>query len=138
LPRPPDPWRLPGSGHLGDRACRLRRVRGALAVPVAAAQPHLVDLGIYTEYVKQYAHLKAPIVDIRAAGFNCSAITSADRGAHCPVRPRFPLGATLLVAQALLVAVSVFGVSQLAREKLGVGPGRAIALAYGFCWACSR
>ena len=28
------------------------------------------DLGIYTEYVKQYADLSAPIVDIRAPGFN--------------------------------------------------------------------
>ena len=92
------------------------------------------DLGIYTEYVKQYAHLKAPIVDIRAAGFNLL-------GDHfqpivaliAPFVRVFPSAATLLVAQALLVAVSVFGVSQLAREKLGVGPGRAIALAYGFC-----
>src|ERR1019366_8599797 len=42
----------------------------------------------------------------------------------------FPSAATLLVAQALLTALSVFPVSQLAREKLGVGPGRAIAIAY--------
>jgi uncharacterized membrane protein len=97
------------------------------------------DLGIYTEYVKQYAHLKAPIVDIRAAGFNLL-------GDHfqpivaliAPFVRVFPSAATLLVAQALLVAVSVFGVSQLAREKLGVGPGRAIALAYGFCWGLQQ
>src|ERR1700735_1172970 len=28
------------------------------------------DLGIFTEYVKQYAHLQPPVVDIRGAGFN--------------------------------------------------------------------
>ncbi len=97
------------------------------------------DLGIYTEYVKQYAHLKAPIVDIRAAGFNLL-------GDHfqpivaliAPFFRVFPSAATLLVAQALLAALSVFPVSQLACEKLGVGPGRAIALAYGFCWGLQQ
>ena len=97
------------------------------------------DLGIYTEYVKQYAHLKAPVVDIRAAGFNLL-------GDHfqpivallAPIFRVFPSAATLLIAQALLAALSVFPVSQLAREKLGVGPGRAIALAYGFCWGLQQ
>src|ERR1035438_1552445 len=28
------------------------------------------DLGIFTEDVKQFAHLRAPVVDIRGAGFN--------------------------------------------------------------------
>src|SRR5262249_56401642 len=46
----------------------------------------------------------------------------------------FPSSATLEVAQALLVAASVFPVSQLARRKLGIGPARAIAVAYGFFW----
>src|SRR6202046_2406690 len=32
--------------------------------------PSSWDLGIYTEYVKQFAHLRAPIVDVRGAGFN--------------------------------------------------------------------
>jgi uncharacterized membrane protein len=93
------------------------------------------DLGIYTEYVKQYAHLQAPIVDTRAAGFNLL-------GDHfqpivaliAPFFRVFPSAATLLVAQALLTASSVFGVGQVARDKLGAGAGRAIALAYGFSW----
>jgi len=97
------------------------------------------DLGIYTEYVKQYAHLRAPIVDIRAPGFNLL-------GDHfqpivalvAPFFRVFPSSATLLVAQALLTASSVFGVSQVARDKLGIGPGRAIAVAYGFSWGLQQ
>jgi uncharacterized membrane protein len=93
------------------------------------------DLGIYTEYVKQYAHLQAPIVDTRAAGFNLF-------GDHfqpivaliAPFFRVFPSAATLLVAQALLTASSVFGVGQVARDKLGAGAGRAIARAYGISW----
>ena len=97
------------------------------------------DLGIYTEYVKQSAHLAAPVADIRGAGFNLF-------GDHfqpivaviAPFFRVFPSAATLLVAQALLAALSVFPVSQIAREKLGPGPGRAIAVAYGFSWGLQQ
>ena len=97
------------------------------------------DLGIYTEYVKQYAHLQAPIVDIRGAGFNLL-------GDHfqpivaliAPFFRVFPSTATLLVAQALLTASSVFAVSQVAHDKLGAGPGGAIAVAYGFSWGLQQ
>ena len=101
--------------------------------------PSSWDLGIYTEYVKQYAGLRAPIVDIRAPGFNLL-------GDHfqpivavlAPFFRVFPSSATLVVAQALLAAASVFPISQLAREKLGVGPSRAIAIAYGFSWGLQQ
>ena len=101
--------------------------------------PSSWDLGIYTEYVKRYADLSAPIVDIRAPGFNLL-------GDHfqpivavlAPFFRVFPSSATLVVAQALLAAASIFPVSQLAREKLGVGPGRAIAVAYGFSWGLQQ
>ena len=101
--------------------------------------PSSWDLGIYTEYVKQYASLRAPVVDIRAAGFNLL-------GDHfqpivavlAPFFRVFPSSATLVVGQALLIAASIFPVSQLAREKLGVGPGRAIAVAYGFSWGLQQ
>jgi uncharacterized membrane protein len=97
--------------------------------------PTTFDLGIYTEYVKQYAGLHAPIVDIRAPGFNLLGDHFAPIVAVlAPFFRVFPSAATLLVAQALLAAASVFPVSQLAREKLGTGPARAIAVAYGFSW----
>jgi uncharacterized membrane protein len=101
--------------------------------------PSSWDLGIFTEYVKQYAHLHAPIVDIRAPGFNLL-------GDHfqpivallAPFFRVFPSSATLLVGQAVLAAASIFPISQLAREKLGVGQARAIAVAYGFCWGLQQ
>jgi len=101
--------------------------------------PSSWDLSIYTEYVKQYADFRAPIVDIRTPGFNLL-------GDHfqpivavlAPFFRVFPSSATLVVGQALLVAASIFPISQLAQEKLGVGPARAIAVAYGFSWGLQQ
>ncbi len=101
--------------------------------------PSSWDLAIYTEYVKQSASFRAPVADIRAAGFNLL-------GDHfqpivmviAPFFRVFPSAATLVAAQALLAAISVFPVSQAAREKLGVGPSRAIAVAYGFSWGLQQ
>jgi uncharacterized membrane protein len=101
--------------------------------------PSSWDLAIYTEYVKQAASFRAPVADIRTAGFNLL-------GDHfqpivmviAPFFRVFPSAATLLIAQALLAALSVFPVSQAAREKFGVGPSRAIAVAYGFSWGLQQ
>src|SRR5579875_1574884 len=76
------------------------------------------DLGIFTEYVSQYARLHAPVVDIRGAGFDLL-------GDHfhpivaliAPFFRLFPSPITLLVAQALLAAVSVFPVSRAAADR---------------------
>ena len=97
------------------------------------------DLGIFTEYVKQYAHLHAPIVDIRRSGYDLL-------GDHfqpivaliAPFFRVFPSPVTLLVAQALLAAVSVIPVSRAAAAKLGTGAGRAIGAAYGFSWGLQQ
>jgi uncharacterized membrane protein len=106
---------------------------------VLELNPSSWDLGIYTEYVKQYADLHAPIVDIRTPGFNLL-------GDHfqpivavlAPFFRIFPSSATLVIAQAVLAAASVFPISQLAREKLSAGPARAIAIAYGFSWGLQQ
>jgi uncharacterized membrane protein len=164
VPRPltmrPSVLRLRTLGHrvlgrrvLGHRVLRpgMDPVTWAIAAVVFGAyaaislfrlmelNPTSWDLGIYTEYVRQYSLLAAPIVNIRAPGFNLL-------GDHfqvivallAPFFRVFPSAATLLVAQALLAAASVFPVSRLAREKLGTGPGRAIALAYGFAWGLQQ
>ena len=100
------------------------------------------DLAIYTEYVKQAASWHAPVADVRTAGFNLI-------GDHfqpivmmiAPLFRVFPSAATLVAVQALLAALSVFGVSQAARAKFGrpgVGPSRAIAVAYGFSWGLQQ
>ena len=101
--------------------------------------PSSWDLGIFTEYVKQYANLHAPIVDVRGPGFNLL-------GDHfqvivaliAPFFRVFPSPATLLVAQALLTAVSVFPVVAAGAELLGRGAGRAIGFAYGFSWGLQQ
>jgi uncharacterized membrane protein len=116
--------------------------------------PSSWDLGIYTEYVKQWADLHAPIVDVRGPGFNLL-------GDHfqvivaliAPFFRLFPTPVTLLTAQALLTALSVFPVVQAGTELLapggwvgsaggGVGSGRAtaraIGFAYGFSWGLQQ
>jgi uncharacterized membrane protein len=97
------------------------------------------DLGIFTEYVKQLAHLHAPIVDIRGPGFDLL-------GDHfhpivaliAPFFLLFPSSVTLLVAQALLAAVSVIPVYRAGTELLGRGTGQAICAAYGFSWGLQQ
>ena len=50
----------------------------------------------------------------------------------------FPSPVTLLVAQALLAALSVIPVSRAAADRLGTGAGRAIGAAYGFSWGLQQ
>jgi uncharacterized membrane protein len=97
------------------------------------------DLGIFTEYVKQFAHLQAPIVNIRGSGFNLL-------GDHfqpivaliAPIFRLAPSPVTLLLAQALLTALSVIPVSRAATAKLGLAAGRVIGAAYGFSWGLQQ
>ena len=97
------------------------------------------DLGIFTEYVRQLAHLRAPVVNIHGSGFNLL-------GDHfqpivaliVPFFLVFPSPATLLAAQALLTAVSVIPVSRAAAATLGRGAGWAIGAAYGLSWGLAQ
>jgi uncharacterized membrane protein len=102
-------------------------------------EPTSWDLGIFTEYVKQFAHLHAPIVDIRGPGFNLlgdhfhpivAALAPFFRLAPTPV--------TLLIAQALLAALSVIPVYQAADQLLSRGAAQAIAAAYGLSWGLQQ
>jgi uncharacterized membrane protein len=97
------------------------------------------DLGIYTQYVRQLADLHAPVVAIRGPGFNLL-------GDHfqpivalvAPFFRLFPTPITLLVAQALLTAVSVVPVCRTARARVGTGLSRVIGAAYGFSWGLQQ
>lgn len=101
--------------------------------------PSSWDLGIFTELVKQYAHLRAPVVDVRGAGVNLF-------GDHFPaivalIAPFFlivPSPATLLVAQAFLTALSVLPVTWAATHLLGRRAGWAVGAAYGFSWGLQQ
>jgi uncharacterized membrane protein len=144
-----------GSGSVqpgpAAQAGRPDRVPWLIALAVFAAyvpislfrylrfDPTSWDLGIFTEYVKQLAHVNAPIVDLRSPGYDAL-------GDHlhpivaliAPFFRVFPSPVTLLVAQALLAAVSVVPVSRAAADRLGAGAGRAIGAAYGFSWGLQQ
>ena len=97
------------------------------------------DLGIFTEYVKQLAHLHAPVVAIRGAGFNLLGDHFQPIvGLLAPFFRVFPTPETLLVAQALLIAASVIPVCRAAQELLGVWASRGIGLAYAFSWGLQQ
>jgi uncharacterized membrane protein len=101
--------------------------------------PSSWDLGIFTEQVKQYAHLHAPVADVRGAGFNLLGDHFSPIVAL--IAPFFliaPSPITLLVAQSVLTAVSVLPVTWVAAEKLGRRAGSAIGLAYGLSWGLQQ
>ncbi|PFG32685.1 DUF2079 domain-containing protein [Sanguibacter antarcticus] len=93
------------------------------------------DLAIFEQAVRGYAHLGAPIVTIKGADFN-------QLGDHfspllvllAPFYRLFPTPVTLLVAQCVLVAVSVVPVTAVARRILGTWRGLALGTAYAFSW----
>jgi uncharacterized membrane protein len=97
------------------------------------------DLGIYTEYVKQIAHLHAPVVPIRGPGFNLLGDHFQPIvGLLAPFFRLVPSPVTLLVAQALLTAVSVLPVCQAARALLGRRVSWAVGAAYAFSWGLQQ
>jgi uncharacterized membrane protein len=97
------------------------------------------DLGIFTEYVKQLAHLHAPVVAIRGAGFNLLGDHFQPIvGVLAPFFRVFPTPETLLVAQALLTAASVMPVCRAAQHLLGTWASRGIGLAYAFSWGLQQ
>ena len=93
------------------------------------------DLAIFEQAVKGYAHLGAPIVSIKGPDFN-------QLGDHfspllvvlAPFYRIFPSPVTLLVAQCVLVAVSIIPITVTARRILGPWPGLGVGIAYAFSW----
>ena len=93
------------------------------------------DLAIFEQAVKGYAYFGAPIIDIKGPGFN-------QLGDHfspllvvlAPFYRIFPSPVTLLVAQCVLVAISVVPVMLIARRFLGRTAGISLGIAYGISW----
>lgn len=97
------------------------------------------DLGIFEQAVKSYAHLHAPVADLKGPGFNIlgdhfSPVTAL----IAPFYRVFPTPVTLLVAQAVLFAVSVIPVTRCAGTLLGRGRGLAIGTAYALSWGVQK
>ncbi|MFG1668650.1 DUF2079 domain-containing protein [Streptomyces sp. Y7] len=97
------------------------------------------DLGIFEQVIRSYAHLRAPIADLKGPGFNIlgdhfSPVTVL----LAPVYRIFPSSITLLVAQAALFALSVVPVTRAAGRLLGPRQGFAIGVAYGLSWGLQQ
>ncbi|WP_332643370.1 DUF2079 domain-containing protein [Aeromicrobium sp.] len=90
------------------------------------------DNAIFEQAVRGYAHFGAPTIDVRGAGFN-------QLGDHfspilvliAPFYRLFPSAQTILIAQAVLLAISVAIIAALAIRQLGTVIGVAIGVAYG-------
>jgi len=97
------------------------------------------DLGIFEQAVRAYAHGRAPVAELKGAGYNLL-------GDHfhpalavlAPAYRLFPSPITLLVAQALLLAASAIPVTRLAIARLGPGAGACIGVAYGLSWGLQQ
>jgi uncharacterized membrane protein len=97
------------------------------------------DLGIFTEAVKAYAHLQAPIVPIKGEGFNVLGDHfSPIIAVLAPLYRLFPSAIALLVAQAALFAWSAGVVSATAEGLLGRARGLCVGTAYGLSFGVQR
>ncbi|MFH0519872.1 DUF2079 domain-containing protein [Streptomyces sp. M41] len=97
------------------------------------------DLGIFEQVIRSYAHLQAPIADLKGPGFNIlgdhfSPVTAL----LAPLYRVFPSPVTLLVAQAALFALSAVPVTRAAARLLGRPRGLAIGVAYGLSWGMQQ
>ncbi|MCW2771632.1 MAG: hypothetical protein JWR27_3065 [Aeromicrobium sp.] len=120
---------------------RLLAAIVAAAAAVAYATVTLLKFGHYTissfdnaifeQAIKSYAHLGAPVVDIKAPGYNIlgdhfSPVTAL----VAPVYRLVPSAQTVLLAQVVLIAVSIHVVAALGMRRLGTAVGLAIGVAY--------
>ena len=93
------------------------------------------DLAIFEQAVKGYAYSGVPVVDIKGPGFiQLGDHFSPLLAVLAPFYRIFPSPVTLLVAQCVLVAVSVIPVMMIARRLLGGNVAVVLGIAYGVSW----
>jgi uncharacterized membrane protein len=121
------PYALAAVLFAGYAGCSLLRA--------AHVQTAANDLGIFTQAVRAYAHLSAPMVPIKGPGFNLLGDHfSPALAVLAPAYRIWPSPLLLLVAQAGLLALSAFPIARLAARRLGAGAGLAIGAGYGLSW----
>jgi uncharacterized membrane protein len=97
------------------------------------------DLGIFEQAVRSYAHLHAPVVDLKGPGVDVLGDHfSPVIALIAPFYRVFPTPVTLLVVQAVLFALAAVPVTRIAASSLGRGRGLAIGVAYGLSWGVQR
>ncbi len=93
-------------------------------------EPTSYDNAIFEQAVAGYAGFEAPIVAIKGPGFNLLGDHFSPVIALLgPVYRLFPAAQTLMAAQAVLIAVSVYVVASLALRRLGPWAGGGVAVA---------
>lgn len=100
-------------------------VRFSTFVPVS------FDNAIFEQAIKGYARPGAPIVDVKGPGFNILGDHfSPIYAVIAPFYRVFPSAQTVLLAQVLLIAISVGVIAHLAMRVLGTGVGVVVAVLY--------
>ncbi|MEV0602985.1 DUF2079 domain-containing protein [Streptomyces sp. NPDC050315] len=143
-----------GPGRLRGRAAALRAPRldpywtaAALFTLFAAVSVQRYrtmgtiswDLGIFEQVVRSYAHLRAPVADLKGPGANILGDHfSPVLALLAPLYRLLPSPVTLLVAQAALFALSAVPVTRCAARLLGRRSGLAVGVAYGLSWGLQR
>jgi uncharacterized membrane protein len=90
------------------------------------------DNAIFEEAIRGYARGGWPIVPIKGADFNLLGDHFSPAIALvAPFYRLFPRAETLLMAQVVLIALSVFVVTAVAFRALGLAWGSVVAVAYG-------
>lgn len=90
------------------------------------------DTAIFEEGIRGYAHGGWPIVAIKGAGYNLLGDHfSPAIAVLAPFYRVLPHTQTILIAQAVLIAISVYVVTAVAVRHLGPRAGAAVAVAYG-------
>ena len=93
------------------------------------------DLGIFEQAIRHYAHLQAPIVDLEGAGHNfLGDHWNPAIAVFAPFYRLFPTPVTLLVGQAVVIAVGVVPMTRAGMRHLGRWPGVAVGLAFGMSY----
>lgn len=90
------------------------------------------DNAIFEQAVKGYARLGAPIVDVKGEDFNqLGDHFSPILAVIAPFYRLFPSAQTILLAQALLLGLSVAIICRAGIKHLGSAQGVCLAIAYG-------
>ncbi|MFK8908452.1 DUF2079 domain-containing protein [Streptomyces sp. YS-3] len=133
-------WRIPGARDPYVLAAALFAAYATVSVLRFRRMETLSwDLGIFEQAIRGYAHLRAPVADLKGPGTNIlgdhfSPVTAL----LAPVYRLFPTPVTLLVAQSALFALSAVPVTRAAARLLGRGAGLALGVSYGLSWGLQR
>jgi uncharacterized membrane protein len=93
------------------------------------------DLGIFEQVVRGWAEHGAPIVDIKGPGFNqLGDHFSPILAVLAPFHWIWPSPVMLLMAQCVLVALSIVIVAVAAYRHLGTWQGVCLGFAYAVSW----